>query len=135
MKPKRYAAAAALVFIAQASVAHAQQLGVEQEVVQSPPAGVPTVVQPTAKTIDKDTLVGLDVFSQDQTRVGSVEKVVAGADGSVAAIQIKTGGFLGFGARLVSIPHAQFSMRGPTVVQLQLTSEEVARMPAVKDPS
>lgn len=134
MKPKRFAAATLVVF-GMMTAAQAQRLGPEQEVVQAPPAGVPAIARPVDKAIDKDRLVGLDVFSQDQTRVGSVEKVVVGADGSVAAIQIKTGGFLGFGARLVAIPHAQFSMRGPTVVQLQITADDVARMPAAKDPS
>lgn len=78
----------------------------------------------------EESLVGRDVFSQDQTLVGQVERV-ASKDGRVQAIFIRTGGFLGFGARLVSISEGQFHMRGRNV-QLQLTSEDVQKLPDVK---
>lgn len=134
MKPK-YTPVAFLIIVAMANAAHGQKLGVEQDITQAPPSGVPPVSRAADKLPDKSTLVGLDVFSQNQNRVGSVEKVVPAGDGTVAAIHIRTGGFLGFGGRLVSISPERFSMRGPTIVQLQLTADEVARLPALQDPS
>lgn len=89
---------------------------------------------PGADRVDSQTLLGREVFSQDQTRLGKVEKVVASGDGQVQAILLHTGGFLGFGGKLVSIPQGKFSMRGANV-QLDLTSEEVQKLPAEKDAS
>lgn len=82
--------------------------------------------------ITKDGLIGRDAFSQDQTLMGPVERVATASDGRVQAIFIRTGGFLGFGARLVSVPEGKFQMRGQNV-QLQLTSEEVQKLPEIKD--
>lgn len=84
--------------------------------------------------VDSQVFLGREVFSQDQTRIGKVEKVVASGDGQVQAIVLRTGGFLGFGGKLVSIPQGKFSMRGANV-QLDLTSEEVQQLPAERDAS
>lgn len=81
-----------------------------------------------------ETLVGRDAYSQDQTLVGQVERVEKAPDGRIIAIFLKTGGFLGFGARLVTVPEDKFRMRGQNV-QLQLTSEEVQKLPEVKGSS
>ena len=53
-------------------------------------------------------------------------------DGKVTAINIRTGGFLGFGTRLVAIPEAKFQRAGD-IVQIDMTAEEVSKLPAVKD--
>ncbi len=52
-------------------------------------------------------------------------------DGRVQAIYIRTGGFLGFGARLVSVPR-KISDAGQNV-QLQLHVREMQKLPDVKD--
>lgn len=88
----------------------------------------------SADQADSNTLLGREVFSQDQTRMGKVEKVMSASDGHVQAILIRTGGFLGFGAKMVSIPQGRFSLRGLNV-QLELTSDEVQQLPAEKDAS
>lgn len=97
----------------------------------APPSNASSAPASTASGDEAEgSLVGRDVFSQDQTLVGQVERV-ASKDGRVQSIFIRTGGFLGFGARLVAISEGQFHMRGRNV-QLQLTSEDVQKLPAVK---
>ena len=58
--------------------AHAQSMPQPQD-----RAPALSVQAPDARAIDGQSLLGLDVFSQDQNRVGSVEKVVNGARGEV----------------------------------------------------
>lgn len=82
--------------------------------------------------MNRQTLVGRDVFASDQIRIGKVESVQDGPNGKVVAIHVKTGGFLGFGAKTVAIPDGTFSMRG-LVVQLQLSSEQVQKLPELKN--
>ena len=81
-----------------------------------------------------NALVGLAVFSSDGSKIGTVQSVSAAPDGSVKAIQIKTGGFLGFGGKLVAIPEGRFTKSGDNV-QLGLTADEVSKLPAVKEQS
>src|SRR5262249_13959063 len=82
----------------------------------------------------KNPMVGLSVFSSDGSKLGSVQSVTAGADGKAKAIRLKTGGFLGFGGKLVEIPEGKFTKSGDNV-QLGLTSEEVSKLPEVKNQS
>src|SRR5262245_40473690 len=73
-------------------------------------------------------LIGLAVFSSDGSRLGTVQAVNAEPDGKVKAIHIKTGGFLGFGGKMVAIPEGKFTRAGDNV-QLGMTSEEVSKLP------
>jgi PRC-barrel domain len=79
-------------------------------------------------------LVGLAVFSSDGNKLGSVHSVSAAADGKVSAIRIKTGGFLGIGGKLVAIPEGKFVKTGDNI-QLGMTSDEVSKLPEVKEQS
>jgi hypothetical protein len=79
-------------------------------------------------------LVGLTVFSADGNKMGTVHSVSAGPDGKATAIRIKTGGFLGFGAKLVAIPEGRFTQSGSNI-QLALTADEVSKLPEVQGQS
>ena len=79
-------------------------------------------------------LVGLAVFSSDGTKLGAVQSVSAEPDGKVKAIHIKTGGFLGFGGKVVAIPDGKFTRSGENI-QLGLTTDEVSKLPEVKGQS
>jgi hypothetical protein len=82
----------------------------------------------------KNPMIGLSVFSSDGSKLGSVQSVTAGSDGKAKAIRLKTGGFLGFGGKLVEIPEGKFTKSGDNV-QLGLTSDEVSKLPEVKNQS
>lgn len=105
---------------------------------QTPPK---STTAPPSTTAPKTTaapkahpLMGLSAFSSDGSKAGDVRAVKTGPDGKITAIHVKVGGFLGFGGRIVEIPEGKFSQRGDNV-QLGYTSEELGKMPEVKDAS
>jgi hypothetical protein len=112
----------------------------------APPSASPPVTRPDpavpARPTDKSAtapakinpLVGLAVFSADGNKMGTVHSVSVGADGKATAIRIRTGGFLGFGAKLVAIPDGRFTKSGNNI-QLALTADEVGKLPEVKEQS
>ena len=114
----------------------------------SPPAASPapapatTPMTPAAKPAEKSvtapsdakSLVGVAVFSADGSKMGNVRSVSAGPDGSVKAIHIKTGGFLGFGGKVVAIPEGRFTKSGDNI-QLGMSADEVSKLPEVKEQS
>src|SRR5215470_1435015 len=83
---------------------------------------------------EANPLIRMAVFSSDGSKVGTVQSVSTGPDGSVKSIHIRTGGFLGFGARLVAIPEGRFTRSGNNI-QLGMTADEVSKLPAVKEQS
>jgi sporulation protein YlmC with PRC-barrel domain len=83
---------------------------------------------------EANSLVRMAVFSSDGSKVGTVRSVSTGPDGSVKSLHIRTGGFLGFGARLVAIPEGRFTRNGDNI-QLGMTADEVSKLPEVKEQS
>lgn len=134
MGPTRTILAAALLTLTGSAVTAQTATPGNDEMPRVPPARVTADIAPKATNSipDKSALTGREVFSKDQLRVGQVELVVEKSDGAVQAIRIKAGGFLGFGGKVVEIPHERFWMRG-TNVQLDLTSDEINHLPQVKD--
>jgi PRC-barrel domain len=103
----------------------------------SEPAKTPAAPSPTGRQSAapaKNPMIGLTVFSSDGNKLGSVQSIDAGADGTVRTIRLKTGGFLGFGGKLVEIPEGKFTKSGDNV-QLGMTSDEVSKLPEVKNQS
>ena len=85
----------------------------------------PTTVAPTA---------GLAVLTSDGSKLGSIRSVKAGPDGKVSAIYLKTGGFLGFGGKIVAIPDGKFTRKGDTI-QLSMSADEVGKLPEAIEPN
>ena len=80
---------------------------------------VPTAVAPQP---------GMVVVSSDGHRIGTVESINGTQDGRVTALHIASGGFLGFGARLVTIPEGRFTVVG-NIVRVEMTADEVSKLP------
>jgi hypothetical protein len=59
-------------------------------------------------------LIGLAVFSSDGSKVGTVDSVDGQPDGKITATNIKVGGFLGFGTKVVAIPEGKFNTPVPS---------------------
>jgi hypothetical protein len=89
------------------------------------------IVRPTAAT-KVNPLVGALVFSSDGTKLGSVRSVKTDADGTTSAIYFRTGGFLGFGGKVVAIPVGKFT-RNAAKIDVHMSADEVSKLPAVKD--
>jgi PRC-barrel domain len=107
-----------------------------------PDATLPTQPKaaPPASTSDKaatapakvDPLVGRSVISSDGSKLSSVQSVVAGPDGKVTAIHLKTGAILGLGGKLVAIPAGKFTRDGDTI-KLSMTADDVSKLPEAKE--
>jgi hypothetical protein len=99
------------------------------------PSNPPRAVDPSetpAGHAQTQSLVGLVVFASDGTRVGEVRSVSAGPGGDIVALHVRTGGFLGFGGRIIAIPGSKFIRSGHSI-RLDLDSDEVTGLPEVKD--
>jgi len=131
------------LFAAVSALASAPVLAASaQTTVPPPPNAAPSarqaveVPKPGAATKPADPaqhpLLGLAVFSSDGNKVGAVESIDAQPDGKITAINVKIGGFLGFGARVVAVPDGKFERVG-TVVRVGLTAEEIGKLPALRD--
>lgn len=144
-KTKPTAALLALTILAGAPVAAQAQTTVPSptapppasrpETSPTPPAQRPAPMpndQSAAKPGQNNPLIGLAVFSSDGSKLGSVQSVAVNPEGKATAIHLKTGGFLGIGGKLVSIPDSKFTKTGDRV-QLSLTSEEVSKLPEYKE--
>src|SRR5262245_44024715 len=100
----------------------------------SSPSMTPGTTDKQSAAPAKNPMIGLNVFSSDGSKLGAVQSVTTGPDGKAKAIRLKTGGFLGFGGKLVEIPEGKFTKSGDNV-QLGMTSEEVSKLPEVKNQS
>jgi sporulation protein YlmC with PRC-barrel domain len=78
-----------------------------------------------------DPLVGLEVVSNDGKKVGEVMAVKAGPDGKLREIHVKTGSFLGFGGRTVSIPADMVSKQGEKV-SIAMPSSDIGKLPKLE---
>jgi hypothetical protein len=92
----------------------------------------PTAMPKSSESKSANTLIGLTAISSDGSKIGDVRAVRTTPDGKVTALRVKSGGFLGFGGRIVEIPEGKFTRSGDTV-RLSLTAEEVSKLPAAKD--
>ena len=99
--------------------------------VTPPPRPVAPSETPAGQS-QTQSLVGLVVFSSDGTRVGEVRSVSTGPAGDIVSLHVRTGGFLGFGGRIVAIPQGKFIRSGQSI-RLDFDSDEVKRLPEVRD--
>jgi hypothetical protein len=68
----------------------------------------------------------------DGSKVGDVRAVKTTPDGKVTALHVRSGGFLGFGGKIVEIPEGKFTRNGDHL-ELTFTADEVSKLPGVKD--
>jgi hypothetical protein len=99
-----------------------------------PPPIKPPAVKPSEAPIatPEQSMVGLDVFTADGTRIGDVRGMSTGPGGEVVTLHVRTGGFLGFGGRIVAVPQGRFTRTGQ-IVRLDLDSDQVSGLPEVRD--
>lgn len=83
-------------------------------------------------------LIGADVKSSNNEKIGDVSEVLVSTDGKISAIIVSVGGFLGVGDRRVALPWEQlrFSSEGnDLVVMASATRESLKEMPEYRDPA
>lgn len=82
-------------------------------------------------------LIGADVKSANNEKIGDVSEVLVSTDGRINAIVVSVGGFLGMGDRKVALPWEQlrFSSEGnDLIVMASATKESLKEMPEYRDP-
>lgn len=131
--PIRLLSAAALLTLS--ALAAAQQAPAPEP--SHPPEKPPMAQKPATPPKSSEAksahpLMGLTAVSSDGGSIGDVRAVKTTPDGKVTALHIHSGGFLGFGGKLVEIPEGNFSRSGDKI-HLTFTGEQVSKLPAVKD--
>lgn len=69
------------------------------------PAGGKFMTQMSANEWRGSKLVGVDVYGTDNAKIGDINEVIVDRSGSVKAIVIGVGGFLGLGQKDVAVPY------------------------------
>jgi PRC-barrel domain len=129
--PIRLLSAAALLTLS--ALAAAQQTPApEPAPAEKPPMQKPATPPSSSEAKSTHPLMGLTAVSSDGSNIGDVRAVKTTADGKVTALHIHSGGFLGFGGKIVEIPEGQFTGTGDKI-RLTFTAEQVSKLPAVKD--
>jgi hypothetical protein len=64
--------------------------------------------------------------------VGEVRATTTDPGGDVGTLHVRTGGFLGFGTRIVAIPAGSFTRSGQ-IIRLNLSAEQVNKLPSMQD--
>lgn len=87
-----------------------------------------------AEELTADRLRGADVYDSTGNRIGSVNDVVIGGDDNVESVLVNVGGFLGIGARTVSLPvddaDIRWNQRNDDVrVQVAMTRSQLEELP------
>jgi sporulation protein YlmC with PRC-barrel domain len=81
------------------------------------------------RQMDKEQLVGKDLYDVENERIGEVKDVVEGEGGEVEAVLLDVGGFLGIGGKQVAVPAYELQAEGDRIVTQNLTSDEVEKLP------
>lgn len=75
-----------------------------------------------------EQLTDKELYTADNRNVGEVEDVVMGANARIESVLVDVGGFLGLGARRVSIPIEQLRMEGDRL-RTDMTKEQLEALP------
>ena len=129
------------------ALATASTLSLSVALAQSPPSAPPAPSAPAASsemgsaantiTAQKPDewlatrLRGTSVLGSDGVKIGSVDDILLDRNGSIKALVIGVGGFLGIGAKDVAIPFKQFQVVPGTegksdVLTLSMTKDQLA---------
>lgn len=77
-------------------------------------------------------LVGASVYNDQKQSIGSVDDVLMGTDHKATTAILSVGGFLGMGAKLVSVPIAQLKVQDNKVMMPGATKASLEQMPTFK---
>ena len=129
------------------ALATASTLSLSMAMAQSPtpPAAADTAAPKASMTADAGSTIaaqkpdewlatkfrGTSVLGSDGAKIGSVDDILFERNGSIKALVIGVGGFLGIGAKEVAIPFKQFQVVSGTdgkadVLTLSMTKEQLA---------
>jgi hypothetical protein len=76
---------------------------------QTASAPPPLLSEPPAGAMRASAFKGVPVIGMDHVRIGTIEDLLLGPDGRVAAVVVGTGGVLGLGEKKVAVPFDRFA--------------------------
>lgn len=126
----RIATFAVLATLLAVTTAHAQQApgGSSKALAATPIAGIDYAG--LARSARASKLIGSKVYQGD-TSIGQIEDVLADLDhGTVTALILSVGGFLGIGDKLVAVPVNQIKIGSEAKFTTALTKEQLTAAPA-----
>jgi sporulation protein YlmC with PRC-barrel domain len=95
-----------------------------------PPARPASPMTQQTTQIDAQKLIGHDIVNADDKKIGSVDSVMLGREGSVQAVVVNIGGFLGLGERNVAIDWADIRLSPDgKKVTTALTKDQLKALP------
>ncbi len=75
-------------------------------------------------------LMGINVYSADGNRVGSIADIVGDIKGQVVYVILSVGGFLGIGDKLIPLPWETLAPgEKPSTLNVQLSKEDLEKAP------
>jgi sporulation protein YlmC with PRC-barrel domain len=81
-------------------------------------------------------LVGLNVYNENDEKIGDINDLILDADGKITSAVVGVGGFLGMGEKLVAVPFADLKFgrdaNGNVRVTLASTKEALEKAPDFK---
>lgn len=90
-----------------------------------------------AETVLAEDVIGADLLDFEGNSIATVDDVVMDTQGTVEALLVDVGGFLGFGARTVAIPLSDVTVDvdadGETVLRTALTAEDLENLPEYEE--
>ncbi|MBN9669409.1 PRC-barrel domain-containing protein [Roseibium aggregatum] len=82
-----------------------------------------------ARTVSTDELIGAAIHTSQSDSIGEIDQVLIGDDGSVTAVIIDVGGFLGFGEKPVAVSYDSLKMfeneDGNLLITAPFTNEQL----------
>ncbi len=94
---------------------------------------VGTSLQPAAQDIAASDLIGATVYGPDDKTIGKIDDLVFKKDGTIEAVVVDVGGWLGIGAKPVAISFDQLQTRrdesGAFIVALDTTKDQLKNAP------
>lgn len=91
-------------------------------------------MQSTGQQSRASDLIGADVYNTQDEDIGEVDDLIVGNDGKISDVVISVGGFLGMGAKLVSVPYEEVQLGGENQDRLiyNATKEQLESQPEFK---
>lgn len=80
-------------------------------------------------SLKQNDVVGKYLYDKDGNEVASIQAVKTSPDGKIEAMTIDVGGFLGIGARQVSVPVDQLRLNGSRIEASSLTASQIRSLP------
>jgi len=96
-----------------------------QKSAQAQQPGQPAPQPRALASLQRDDIVGKWLADRNGNDVARITDVKTSADGKILAAEIDVGGFLGIGARRISVPVGELQLKGDRIQANSMTADEI----------